>query len=166
MGTPLAPSASSAVTAIPTASPAPLQPRKSRPARQKVRQRRGPSNSPVKRPQAFVMVPRLKPSGHPPTADEPAQPEAGPSAMPTALDFMVEFQSFRSRPMQERPTPGHGKFRVPISFCLLLTLDRSRHRFRLQLGGALPWWIDPPQGGSMGSDPCPHAPAHRGSPGA
>ncbi|PBK84047.1 hypothetical protein ARMGADRAFT_1088753 [Armillaria gallica] len=36
-----------------------------------------------------------------------AKPEAGPSTMPTVLDFMVEFQSFCSRPMQERPTPGH-----------------------------------------------------------
>ncbi|PBL00085.1 hypothetical protein ARMGADRAFT_1072454 [Armillaria gallica] len=48
-----------------------------------------PSSFPVKRPQAFVL------------------PEAGPSTMPTALDFMVEFQSFHSHPMQERPTPGH-----------------------------------------------------------
>ncbi|PBK95934.1 hypothetical protein ARMGADRAFT_1028182 [Armillaria gallica] len=67
----------------------------------------GPSSSPVKHPQAFVLVPHLKPSGCPPAANEPAQPEAGPSTMPTALDFMVEFQSFRSHPMQERPTPGH-----------------------------------------------------------
>ncbi len=126
--------------------------------------RAGPS--PVKHPQAFVLVPCLKPSSRPTTTNEPTQPEAGPSTMPTALDFMVEFQSFCSRPMQERPTPGHGKFSVSVPFCLVLTLARSCHRFCLQLGGALPWWIDPPQGGSVGPDPCPHAPAHRGSPGA
>ncbi|PBK88927.1 hypothetical protein ARMGADRAFT_1033539 [Armillaria gallica] len=63
--------------------------------------------APVKRPQAFVLVPRLKPNSHPPAAGEPAQPEAGPSNMPTLLDFMFEFQSFRSRPMQERPPAGH-----------------------------------------------------------
>ncbi|PBK97950.1 hypothetical protein ARMGADRAFT_1027333 [Armillaria gallica] len=64
--------------------------------------------APVKRPQAFVLVPRLKPNSHPPAAGEPAQPEAGPSNMPTPLDFMVEFQSFHSRPMQERPPTGHN----------------------------------------------------------
>ncbi|PBK89122.1 hypothetical protein ARMGADRAFT_1084200 [Armillaria gallica] len=67
----------------------------------------GPSSSLVKRLQAFVLVPHLKPSGLPPAAEEPAQPEAGLSTMPTVLDFMVEFQSFCSHPMQERLTPGH-----------------------------------------------------------
>ncbi|PBK82320.1 hypothetical protein ARMGADRAFT_1090375 [Armillaria gallica] len=64
--------------------------------------------APVKRPQAFVLVPRLKPNSHPPAAGEPTQPEVGPSNMPTPLDFMVEFQSFRSCPMQERPPAGHN----------------------------------------------------------
>ncbi|PBK94573.1 hypothetical protein ARMGADRAFT_1078429 [Armillaria gallica] len=63
--------------------------------------------APVKCPQAFVLVPRLKPSSQPPATGEPAQPEAGPSSMPTVLDFMVEFQSFRSCLMQERPPTGH-----------------------------------------------------------
>ncbi|PBK96561.1 hypothetical protein ARMGADRAFT_1076721 [Armillaria gallica] len=67
----------------------------------------GTSSSPIKHLQVFVLVLCLKPSGHPPTANEPTQPEADPSTMPTALDFMVEFQSFHSHPMQERPTPGH-----------------------------------------------------------
>ncbi|PBK89881.1 hypothetical protein ARMGADRAFT_1083353 [Armillaria gallica] len=46
--------------------------------------------APVKCPQAFIL------------------PEAGPSNMPTALDFMVEFQSFCSHPMQEKPPTGHN----------------------------------------------------------
>ncbi len=97
-------------------------PAKKKPTRSsKGKAKAGPSNSPVKCPQAFVMVPRLKPSGHPPADDEPAQPEAGPSTMPTALDFMVEFQSFRSRPMQERPTPGHGK--LSVSSSILSSVD-------------------------------------------
>ncbi|PBL01895.1 hypothetical protein ARMGADRAFT_1071402 [Armillaria gallica] len=64
--------------------------------------------APVKCSQVFVLVPRLKPSSQPPATGEPAQPEAGPSNMPTALNFMVEFQSFCSRPMQERPPTGHN----------------------------------------------------------
>ncbi|PBK79422.1 hypothetical protein ARMGADRAFT_1093151 [Armillaria gallica] len=77
------------------------------PADKKCKVKAGSSSSLVKCLQAFVLVPHLKPSGHLSTTDEPAQPEAGPSTMPTALDFMVEFQSFHSHPMQERPTPGH-----------------------------------------------------------
>ncbi|PBK82704.1 hypothetical protein ARMGADRAFT_1090016 [Armillaria gallica] len=63
--------------------------------------------APVKCPQAFVLVPHLKPNSHPPTTGEPAEPEAGPSNMLTPLDFMVEFQSFHSCLMQERPPAGH-----------------------------------------------------------
>ncbi|PBK85581.1 hypothetical protein ARMGADRAFT_1087448 [Armillaria gallica] len=63
--------------------------------------------APIKHPQVFMLVPHLKPSSQPPATGEPTQPEAGPSNMPTVLNFMVEFQSFCSRPMQERPPAGH-----------------------------------------------------------
>ncbi|SJL00957.1 uncharacterized protein ARMOST_04270 [Armillaria ostoyae] len=64
----------------------------------------------VKRPQAFVVLPRLPSSNRPPAADPSDQQEAGPSTIPSVADFLVEYTLFSSRPQQARPPPGHGEF--------------------------------------------------------
>ncbi|PBK88153.1 hypothetical protein ARMGADRAFT_1034122 [Armillaria gallica] len=88
--------------------------------------------------QAFMLVSRLC-RGNPTLAGTTSQPEVGPSSAPSVMELLNEYNTFSLCPMQSRPALGHG---------------------------ALFQWFEPPQGGSLGSDPCPHPSAGGSSSGA
>ncbi len=90
----------------------------------KGKEKAGPA--PAKRPQVFILLPRLR-RGSPASAGPSGQNEANPLSAPSAADLLAEYSAFSSRPMQERPPPGHGKLVTFQLVPMLNTSSRSRH---------------------------------------